>query len=46
MIDFSTTECLLFPEVFAKPIVLQFNHRQGSSDGGDILLKVAERRTH
>jgi hypothetical protein len=36
----------VIPRGFAKPIVLQFNHRQGSSDGGDILLKVAERRTH
>jgi hypothetical protein len=44
VIDFSTTECLLFPEIFAKPAVLQFDQRQGSSDGGAILLKAAERR--
>ena len=44
MIDFTTTECLLFPEIFAKPAVLQFDQRQGSSDGGAILLKAADRR--
>ena len=44
MIDFTTTQCLLFPEIFAKPAVLQFDQRQGSSDGGSILLKAAERR--
>ena len=40
----TTTECLLFPEIFSKPSVLQFDQRQGSSDGGAILLKAAERR--
>jgi hypothetical protein len=44
VIDFTTTQCLLFPEIFAKPAVLQFDQRQGSSDGGAILLKAAERR--
>ena len=39
-----STECLLFPEIFAKPAVLQFDQRQGSSDGGPILLKAAGRR--
>jgi hypothetical protein len=34
----------LFPEIFSKPSVLQFDQRQGSSDGGAILLKAAERR--
>jgi len=34
----------LFPEIFPKPSVLQFDQRQGSSDGGAILLKAAERR--
>jgi hypothetical protein len=34
----------LFPELYAKPAVLQFDQRQGSSDGGAILLKAAERR--
>jgi len=39
----STTERLLFPEIFSKPSVVQFDQRQGSSDGGAILLKGAER---
>jgi hypothetical protein len=33
----------LFPNLFAKRAVLQFDQRQGSSDGGAILLKGAER---
>ena len=44
MNDHNTTQCLLFPEIFAKPTVLQFDQRQGSSDGGAILLKAADRR--
>ena len=44
MFDDSTTQCLLFGEMFAKPTVLQFDQRQGSSDGGAILLKAADRR--
>jgi hypothetical protein len=40
MIDDSTTQCLLLPEIFPKPAVLQFDPRQGSSDGGAILLKA------
>ena len=44
MIDFTTTQCLLFPEIFAKHAVMQFDQRQGSSDGGAILLKAAKRR--
>ena len=43
VIESTTTECLLFPEIFAKPAVLHFDHRQGSSDGGAVLLKAAER---
>ena len=44
MIDDSTTQCLLFPEIFPKPVVARFDHRQGSSDGGALLLKAAERQ--
>ena len=44
MFDDSTTQCLLFPEIFAKPTVLQFDQHHGSSDGGAILLKAADRR--
>src|SRR6266446_9130636 len=35
---------MLFPDVFDKPTVVSFDQRQGSSDGGAILLKAAERR--
>lgn len=44
MVDDSTTQRLLFPDIFLKSTVLQFDQRQGSSDGGAILLKAAERR--
>jgi len=44
VIDFITAECLLFPEIFAKPAVVQFDQQQGSSDGGAMLLKAAEGR--
>ena len=44
MSENSTTVCLLFPEMFAKPVVLEFDQRQRSSDGGAVLLKAAERR--
>jgi len=40
----TTTECLLFPDLFDKPVVAQFDQRHGSSDGGAILLKAADRR--
>ena len=44
MSEISTTERMLFPDVFDKPTVVSFDQRQGSSDGGAILLKAAERR--
>jgi DDE family transposase len=44
VIDDSTTQCLLFPEIFSKPVVAKFDQRQGSSDGGAILLKAADRQ--
>src|SRR6266700_1303778 len=34
MSDDSTTQCLLFPGIFCKPVVAQFDQREGSSDGG------------
>jgi hypothetical protein len=43
VIDFTTTECLLFPDMFGKRAVVRFDQRQGSSDGGAILLKGADR---
>jgi hypothetical protein len=42
--DHTTTECLLFSDIFGKPVVAEFDQRQGSSDGGAILLKAADRR--
>lgn len=44
MSDHTTTQCLLFPDVFRKPVVAVFDQRHGSSDGGAILLKAADRR--
>lgn len=43
MSDDSTTQCLLFPGIFGKPVVAQFDQRDGSSDGGALLLKAADR---
>jgi hypothetical protein len=42
--DDTTTQCLLFSDIFPKPLVAQFDQRQGSSDGGALLLKAADRR--
>ena len=39
----TTTQCL-FPDLFKKPLVARFDVDHGSSDGGGILLKAAERR--
>lgn len=44
MTENTTTECLLFPDLFAKPLTMQFDQRQGSSDGGAVLLKAADLR--
>ncbi len=44
MIEDSTTQGVMFPEIFAKPIMLRFDQTNGSSDGGAILLKAADRR--
>lgn len=43
MSDDSTTQCLLFPEIFHKPVVTRFDQHEGSSDGGAVLLKAADR---
>ena len=40
----STTDCVLFPELFAKPLVARFDQDLASSDGGALLLKAADRR--
>ena len=44
MNEHTTTECLLFPDIFDRPVVAKFDERQGSSDGGAVLLKAADRR--
>ena len=44
MTEHSTTECLLFRDIFPKPVVVEFDQREGSSDGGALLLKAADRR--
>ena len=43
MSEDNTTQCLLFPEIFRKPVIAQFDQREGSSDGGALLLKAADR---
>jgi hypothetical protein len=40
----TTTQRFLFADLFPKPVVVEFDQRQGSSDGGAILLKAADRR--
>ncbi|MGH9455354.1 MAG: IS1380 family transposase [Terriglobia bacterium] len=44
MSENNTTQRFLFPDVFPKPVVVEFDQRQGSSDGGAVLLKAADRR--
>ena len=46
MADDNTTECLLFPELVGKPIVVQCDDHRGSSDGGGLLLRAADLRLH
>ncbi len=38
------TQCLIFPELFSKPIHVKFNERDSSSDGGALLLKAADQK--
>lgn len=40
----SVTQSLLFPDLFKKPVTAQFDQEHGSSDGGAILLKAADRQ--
>ena len=40
----TTTDCLLFPDLFGKPLTATFNVPNASSDGGAVLLKAADRR--
>jgi hypothetical protein len=42
--DATITQCVLFPDLFRKPLVAHFDLRHGSSDGGALLLKAVDRR--
>ena len=44
MRDFSTTPCVLFPELFDRPLTATFDVPNASSDGGAVLLTAADRR--
>lgn len=44
MRESTTTPCLLFPELFDRPVLARFDQHHGSSDGGALLLKAADRR--
>ena len=44
MRDSTTTPCVLFPELFRKPLVARFDRPDTSSDGGAIVLKAADHR--
>ena len=39
-----TQQSVLFAELFKKPLIAKFDQRDGSSDGGAILLAAADRR--
>jgi len=41
--EHTTTQCVLFPGIFERPVVAKFDQAQGSSDGGAVLLKAADR---
>jgi hypothetical protein len=40
----TTTPCLLFPDLFDRPLTARFDIPNASSDGGAVLLKAADRR--
>ena len=40
----TTTPCVLFPDLFGKPLTATFDVPNASSDGGALLLKAADRR--
>lgn len=44
MRDDTTRQSVLFPELFGKKLTVKFDQRDGSSDGGAILLAAADRR--
>ena len=46
MNEHTITQCVLFPGISSRPVVAKFDQQQGSSDGGAILLRVADQRLH
>jgi hypothetical protein len=44
MTDDSTAQSVLFPELFGKRVVVQFDQPHGSSEGGAVLLKALDDR--
>jgi hypothetical protein len=40
----STTQSVLFPDVFSKPVVAKLDEERSSSDGGALLLKAIDER--
>ena len=44
MSEHTTTQCVLFPGIFKRPVIAKFDQSQGSSDGGAVLLKAADRK--
>lgn len=44
MHDGITQQSVLFTDLFAKPLIAKFDQREGSCDGGAILLAAADRR--
>lgn len=44
MCESTTTACVLFPELFERPLTARFDVPNASSDGGAVLLKAADRR--
>ena len=44
MSDDTTAQCVLFPDLFRRPVVVKFDQPHASSDGGAILLKACDQR--
>jgi len=44
--DDTTPQSVLFPDLIRRPVVVKFDQRHGSSDGGAILLKACDERLH
>jgi hypothetical protein len=44
MAEDTTTQRLMFPGIYPKPVVAEFDQERGSSDGGAVLLKAADKR--